>query len=81
VWDDGRLAFPNTGALPFRDEVIGILGRSSGRALDEVATADRQVLEATAAARAVEASQGPGVSTMQALADEFELSPLGAGSR
>jgi len=76
VWDDGRLAFPNTGALPFRDEVTGILGRSGGRAIEEIATADKQVLEATAAARAAEASNGPGVSTMQALADEFELSPL-----
>ena len=76
AWDHGRLAFPNTGGLPFREEVTGILGRSAGRAIDEITASDKQVLEASAAARVAEASSEPGVSTMQALADEFDLSPL-----
>jgi hypothetical protein len=76
AWDSGRIAFPNENMLPFRGEVTGILGVTTGRAGEEIAAADRRVLAATAAVRDAEASAGPGVSPMAALAAELELSPV-----
>ncbi|HSK01416.1 MAG TPA: ATP-binding protein, partial [Kofleriaceae bacterium] len=76
AWDQGRIAFPNESHLPFRDEVAGILGRMAGRAPDEVAAAERQILEASEAARAAEAAIAPGVAPLTALAEEHGLSPV-----
>jgi hypothetical protein len=76
AWDDGRIAFPNESHLPFRGEVTGILGRMAGRAPDEIVTAERQILEASEAARAAEAAIAPGVSPLTALAEEYGLSPV-----
>jgi hypothetical protein len=76
AWDHGRIAFPNESHLPFRDEVAGILGRMAGRAPDELVAAERQILEASEAARAAEAAIAPGVSPLTALAEEHGLSPV-----
>jgi len=75
AWDTGRIAFPNENMLPFRGEVSGILGLSGGRASDEIAAAERRVLDATAAVRETEG----GVSAdapMAMLARELGLSPV-----
>jgi AAA+ superfamily predicted ATPase len=76
AWDDGRLVFPNEGALPFHGEVTGLLGRTAGAARAEVAIAEDQVARASEEARAAEDQAGPGLSPLTALATEFGLSPL-----
>jgi len=76
AWDDGRITFPNESHLPFHGEVTGILGRMAGRAPEELAAAERQIVEASEAARAAEAAIAPGVSPLTALAEEHGLSPV-----
>jgi hypothetical protein len=76
AWDDGRLVFPDEGALPFLGEVTGLLGRTAGAAPAETRIAEDQVARATEEAQAAEAQAGPGLSPLTALATEFGLSPL-----
>ncbi|MBA3540841.1 MAG: hypothetical protein H0T79_14610, partial [Deltaproteobacteria bacterium] len=41
AWDQGRLAFPTDGGLPFRTEVAGLLGRTEGLARADVQEAEQ----------------------------------------
>jgi hypothetical protein len=75
AWDDGRLSPVTEGALPFRAEVAGLLGRASGRAPDEVVDAEALVGLALSATRAAEAAaQGNSPFALQAA--EFKLTPI-----
>lgn len=73
-WDSGRIGFPGDSPLPFRNEVIGILGELTGRAPVEVATADRRVAQASAALEDAEIALGDRVAPLAALAGELGLS-------
>ncbi|MEZ4361712.1 MAG: ATP-binding protein [Kofleriaceae bacterium] len=76
AWDQGRLAFPAEGALPFRTEVSGLLGRAVGLARAEVDQAEEAVTEALAAVREAELAMAPRVPPLEALANEFGLSTI-----
>ncbi len=75
AWDDGRLSPTTEGALPFRAEVAGLLGRASGRAPDEVLDAEALVSLALSATRAAE-SAAMGCSPFALQAAEFKLTPV-----
>ncbi|MGE0547983.1 MAG: AAA family ATPase [Kofleriaceae bacterium] len=77
AWNEGRLSLPSdgVGVLPFKIEVDGLVGKSTGLAIDDVAGAEQHVRRATATVRAAELSM-PNVSTLSALGVRFGLSPL-----
>ncbi|MGE3544304.1 MAG: AAA family ATPase, partial [Kofleriaceae bacterium] len=77
AWDQGRLSLPSDGigVLPFKVEVDGLVGKSSGLAVDDVVAAEQHVRRANATARAAELGM-PNVSTLSALGRRFGLSPL-----
>ena len=75
-WDEGRIAFPNASALPFRSEVEGVVGTLRGLATEDVAEAARRAEVATADADAAETSIAPHLSPLAALVDEVGLSPI-----
>jgi hypothetical protein len=45
-WDTGRIAFPDTRALPFRNEIAGAVGELAGIATTEVTDAERRLQNA-----------------------------------
>ena len=75
-WDSGQIEFPQESRVPFRNEVLGILGEGVGRARDDVDNAERRVVAAAAAVREAELAQTTRVSPLAALARELGLSPL-----
>ena len=76
AWDEGRISFPNSTALPFRSEVEGVVGTLRGLASEDVAEAARRLELAVAAANAAEASVAPRLSPLAALVREVGLSPV-----
>lgn len=75
-WDSGRLAYPGTTALPFADEVEAILGHSSGRAAEVVATSRERLAECLRRHRLLIESEEGKRSPLALLAQEFGLSPV-----
>ena len=73
AWDDGRLSASDD-QLPFHAEVLGLRGRASGRAGDDVAHARRDVEGAFAALRAETRRHGAARTPLGALARELRLS-------
>ncbi len=76
AWDRGLITYPNEGALPFRSEVDGLLGRNANRAAAELRAAEQQVVDAIGGLRAAEKKIAPRIPPIGALANQFELSPL-----
>jgi hypothetical protein len=75
-WDRGRIAHAESSAMPFRNEVEGIVGTLCGLAPDDVAEAERRVTAAEAALQQAHASAAPRLPPLAALADELGLSAL-----
>ncbi len=75
-WDQGRIAFPNASALPFRSEVEGVVGTLRGLATEDVAEHARRAEVAAADAVTAEASIVPRLSPLDALVEELGLSPV-----
>jgi hypothetical protein len=73
AWDQGRLSIPTESGLPFKAEVAGLLGRSGGRAPNDVAEAEAHMFRALASTRAAEGSLTAD-TPLAALAAEFQLS-------
>jgi ATPase family associated with various cellular activities (AAA)/Winged helix domain, variant len=73
AWDQGRLSIPTESGLPFKAEVAGLLGRSGGRAPNDVAEAEAHMFRALATTRAAEGSLSAD-TPLAALASEFQLS-------
>ncbi|HEY1557833.1 MAG TPA: ATP-binding protein [Kofleriaceae bacterium] len=73
AWDEGRLSAPDKGGLPFRAEVEGLRGRSSGGAAEDLSRAAREVDDALdALARLVVPEPLP----LDRLAAELGLTPV-----
>ncbi len=75
-WDEGRIAFPNASALPFRSEVEGVVGTLRGLATEDVAEHARRTEVAIADADAAEASIAPRLSPLAMMVDELGLSRI-----
>ena len=75
-WDEGRIAFPNASALPFRSEVEGVVGTLRGLATEDVAEHARRTEIAIADADAAEASIAPRLSPLAMMVDELGLSRI-----
>ncbi len=75
-WDEGRIAFPNASALPFRSEVEGVVGTLRGLATEDVAEHARRTEVAIADADAAEASIAPRLSPLATLVDELGLTRI-----
>ncbi|HEU0035572.1 MAG TPA: ATP-binding protein [Kofleriaceae bacterium] len=75
-WDEGRVAFHDRNALPFRGEVESLSGAVRGLAPDELERAARRLDDAHAAWLAQVARLAPRAIPLHALASELELSTL-----
>ncbi|MEO8701522.1 MAG: ATP-binding protein [Kofleriaceae bacterium] len=75
-WDEGRIAFPNASALPFRSEVEGVVGTLRGLASEDVAEASRRAEIATVDADTAESAIAPRLSPLAALVSEIGLTAI-----
>ena len=76
AWDVGRLSLPaGEGTLPFKAEVAGLLGRSTGRAPKDLAEAEAMVAEALSSTRGAEAALGA-ATPLARFSAEFGLSTV-----
>lgn len=75
-WDEGRLAFPQAGGLPFHSEVDGLTSGQRGLAITELAAAQRRVDDARAADLETRQALAPRLGPLDAVEHEFGLSSL-----
>ena len=77
AWDEGRLAFPQPGGLPFHSEVDGLTSGQRGLAMSELEAAQRRLDEARAADLEARHAFAPRLGPLDALEHDFGLSPIG----
>src|SRR5262249_35239871 len=73
AWDSGRLVFGNDGPFPFASEAAGILGLTRGRAIDQLALAERHLDAARTGLKSELEVLGVPATPLGELRTEFDL--------
>nr|MDQ3370236.1 hypothetical protein [Myxococcota bacterium] len=77
AWDSGRISKPDPGRPPFASEVAGLLGLASGRAPDDLASAEVMLQATQDLVRSGEQARADRLVPLEVLARDFQLSPIG----
>jgi len=76
AWDEGRLAYPQAGGLPFHSEVSGLTSGQRGLAIDELAAAQSRLDDARDADLETRRALAPRLGPLDALEHELGLSSI-----